>query len=229
MNLTGYVVIVTGASKGVGKTLSQILTNYGATVIGTYNKTKIEANYIIRKCDITNEKNVSNLFDWVINHYKKVDAVINCAALTDDMDFTQKSIDSFMEVVKTNLGGTFLIDKYASLNMKKGTIVNISSTDASDTFSPISMDYAASKAGVENLTKNFAQIVPNLKICALAPAWIDTQTVLEMAPDYLKEEMDKHDQKELLHKENVALKIIDIITKDSYQSGEIIRMENNDE
>ena len=227
MNLTNKVYIVTGASKGLGKCLAQILKNDGATVIGTFYKTKIETDFEMCKCNITVEKDVISLFKDVIKKYHKIDGVINCAALCEDDDFKEKSFDSFMRVIKTNLGGTFLINKYACLNMENGIIINISSTDASNTYTPISMDYASSKAGVENLTKNFAKAKPNLKICALAPAWIDTQTVLDMDPTFLKKEMAKHGQKELLHKEDVALKIIDILTSDNYQSGDIIRMEHN--
>ena len=227
MNLTNKVYIVTGASKGLGKCLAQILTNNGSIVIGTYYKTKIETNLDMQKCNVADENDVNNLFKYVIKKYYKIDGVINCAALCEDAEFTDKSFDSFMRVIKTNLGGTFLINKYACLNMNSGVIVNISSTDATDTYLPISMDYSASKAGVENLTKNFAKKMSNLKICAIAPAWIDTQTVLDMDPNFLKQEMEKHGQKELLHKENVALKIIDILTNDNYKSGEIIRMEHN--
>ena len=227
MNLKSKVYIVTGASKGLGKCLAQMLTNEEATVIGTYYKTKIEANFDMQKCNIADENEVISLFLYVIKKYHKIDGVINCAALSEDAEYTDKSFDSFMRVIKTNLGGTFLINKYASLNMKNGVIINISSTDATDTYSPISMDYCASKAGIENLTKNFAKKMPNLKICALALAWIDTETVLDMEPNFLKEEMEKHGQKELLHKEEVARKIIDILTSDNYQSGDIIRMEHN--
>ena len=223
------VVLVIGASRGLGKCLAQILYHQGYTVIGTYYQTKIEAKYEMYKCNITKENDVEDLFKDVIKKYQHLDAVVNCATYCDDCDYDDKTLDSFMEVVKVNLGGTFLVDKYACLNMQKGTIINISSTDATDTYTVYSMDYAASKAGIENLTMNFAQRMPNLKILALAPSWIDTQTVLDMDPKYLESEMLKHGQIELLHKENVANKIIDMITSNKYQSGSIIRMEHNDE
>jgi 3-oxoacyl-[acyl-carrier protein] reductase len=111
--------------------------------------------------------------------------------------------------------------------MNKGVIVNIASLDGIDTFSPYSMDYAASKAGVINITKNMASDVSNARIVALAPAWINTQTVLDMNPNYLKEEMKKHHQDKLLDKEKVALKIIEMIENDKYKTGSIIRMEDD--
>ena len=229
MELKDKVVIVTGASGGLGYTLANILNDLNAKVIGVYNQTLIKAIFETYKCDISNEDEVKDLFSYVIKKYQKIDAVINCAAFCYDEEYFAKSIDDFMQVVKVNLGGTFLIDKYACLNMHKGTIINVSSTDATDTYSSLSMDYAASKAGVENLTKNFAKMMPNLKICAIAPAWIDTDAVLKMDPHYLKEQMQENNQKELLHKEKVAKKIIEMIKDDKYRSGMIVRMEHNHE
>ena len=229
MDLSNAVIIVTGASKGLGYTLANILNSLGTKVIGTFNQTVIDANFETYKCDISKEEDVKNLFFNVSKKYQKIDGVVNCAALCMDNEYYNKSFNEFIKVVSVTLGGTFLIDKYACLNMQRGTIINISSTDANDTFSDLSMDYAAAKAGVENLTKNFAKKMPNLKICAIAPAWIDTDTVLNMEPHYLQEQMEKNNQKELLHKENVAYKIIDILKSDNYQSGDIVRMENNNE
>lgn len=225
MNFEGLVVLITGASKGIGKALANILHEYGATVIGVYNSTKItDVLYDAYKCDISNEKEITELFDNIILKHEKIDVVVNAAALSLDSDIYEKSKDEFMKVLEVNLVGTFLMCKYASLKMERGVIINMSSTEASDTYSILSMDYAASKAGVENLTKNLANRFPNLKICALAPNWVDTETVLEMEPTYLENEMKRVGQEKLIKKENVALKIIEIIINDDIRSGEIIRM-----
>ncbi len=229
MDLAGYVVLIIGVSSGIGHILAGILHEYGATVIGTYNKHKIEELYDTYKCDLTKEEEIKDLFAKVISKHEKIDVVINLAALAIDNDINTKTKNEFMQVLEVNLVGTFLVCKYASLNMKRGIIINISSTDATDTFSPLAMDYAASKAGVENLTKNLALRLPNLKICALAPNWVDTDSVLNMNPEYLKEEMARVGQKRILKKEEVALKILEIMINDDIRSGEIIRMSGNDE
>lgn len=225
MDFSGIVVLITGASKGIGLTLSKILHEYGATVIGVYNNTLIKTEeYDTYKCDLSNELDIKNLIDKVHKKHEKIDVVVNCAALCLDEDLYEKSKEDFMRVLEVNLVGTFLMCKYASLKMDRGVIVNISSTDASDTFSPYSMDYSASKAGIENLTKNLALRLPNLKICALAPNWVDTETVLSMDKDYLESELKRIGQDKLLKKEEVALKIIEIIINDDIRSGEVIRM-----
>ncbi len=224
MNLEGLVVLITGASRGIGLTLANILNDYGATVIGVYNQTKIDVLWDTYKCDISDEMAVKKLFQYIKDKHEKLDVVVNCAAISKDNDIYEKSKEEFMKVIEVNLGGTFLINKYASLIMTKGVIVNISSTDASSTYNPLSMDYAASKAGVEVLTKCLKMRFPQLKICCLAPNWVNTETVLEMNPDFLKQEMIRVGQEKLLTKEEVALKILEIIIDDDIRSGEIIKM-----
>jgi len=91
------------------------------------------------------------------------------------------------------------------------------------------MDYAASKAGVENLTKNLANRLPNIKVCAISPNWIDTETVLNMDKEYLKNEMKRIGQKKLIKKEEVVIKIVETIVSDDIVSGDIIRMVDSNE
>lgn len=229
MNFENVIVVITGASSGLGNMLATILADYKATVIGLYHKNKIKnANFENYQCDVTREKEVEHLIKNIKNKFGKIDVLVNCAALSKDDDIYNKSGKDFLDVLNVNLVGPFLMTKYASKIMDKGVIINVSSTDGEDTYSPISMDYCASKAGLINLTKNMALRFPKLKVCALTPMWINTESVMQMDPKYLKEEMDKHQQKELLRKEDVALKIIEmIINNDNYISGDIVRMEEN--
>lgn len=230
MDFTRSVILVTGASRGIGKVLSNLLASYGAKVIGVYNKTKIDNNDIDAfKCDISKEKDIKKLINYIKQNYGKLDVVVNCAALCLDNDLYDKTKEEFMRVLEVNLVGTFLICKYASLLMNKGVIINVTSTDAVDTFSPLSMDYAASKAGLENLTKNLALRLPNLKICAISPNWVDTDTVLEMNPNYLESELKRVNQKELLKKEDVVIKIVEMIVSNDIVTGDIVRMVNSNE
>ncbi len=229
MDFSDKVFLITGASKGIGNTLANILFKYNAQVIGVYNKTKFKAHFDTFKCDLKKENDIKKLFNFIKEKYGKLDCLVNCAALTIDNDIYEKSKREFMEVLEVNLVGTFLMCKYASLLLERGIIINISSTDAIDTYNTYGMDYAASKAGLNNLTKTLALRFPSLKICALAPNWVDTESIREMDPEYLKQELARIGQKKLLTKEEVALKIIELIINDDYVSGSIVRMDDSNE
>ena len=230
MNLDGLVVLVMGGSSGIGSTLISLLHEYGATVIATYHNKKINNELIdTYYCDVTSEDSINELMNYIKIKHEKLDVVVNCTALVLDNDLYDKTKDEFMKVLEVNLVGSFLLMKEASKIMSRGVIINLSSTDATDTYNILSMDYASSKAGLENLIKNMAERLPNLKICGVAPNWVDTDAVLEMDPNYLKEEMKRIGQKELIKKEDVALKILEIIINDDIRSGDIIRMSGKDE
>lgn len=230
MDFANIVVLIVGASSGIGSCLAEILHNYGATVIGVYNKHKIEdVLYDTYKCDLTKEEEVKELFTYVKDKHEKLDVVVNLASISLDDDLYNKSKEDFMKVLEVNLVGTFLVCKYASLIMEKGVIVNMSSTDGIDTYNPLSLDYCASKAGIINLTKNLSLRLPNLKICTLAPNWVNTESVLEMDQDYLESELHRIGQNKLITKEEVALKIIEIMINDDICTGSVIRMDDGNE
>ena len=131
----------------------------------------------------------------LITKFVKIDILINNAALAIDEDIITKSAQTFKRVVNTNLLGTFLVSKYVGLEMQKnqnGVIINVSSTNAIDSYTPYSIDYDASKAGIISLTHNLAQIfAPYVRVNAVAPGWINTASVLKMNPHYLKSEQEK--------------------------------------
>lgn len=230
MDFKNKVVLITGASKGIGKYLAEKLIDMGAKVIGIYNNTLINHVYVdAYKCDISNEEEINDLFKYIKNNYKTLDYVINCAAISDDCDITEKTKESFMQVLEVNLVGTFLVCKNALELMDKGVIINMSSTDASTTFNALSIDYSASKAGVESMTKCMSLINPNIKIWALAPNWVETETTLNMNPDYLKQELKRIKQNKLISKDEVVNKILEIINNTDIKSGEIIRMDDSNE
>ena len=224
------IVLVTGASKGIGATLCKFLIEKNYKVIGVYNNTIIDNELIDSyKCDISDEKQIQDLFKYIKNKYNKIDILINCAAISLDSNFYEKTKEEFMKVLEVNLVGTFLMCKYASLIMNEGVIVNVTSTNGDNTYTELSIDYDASKAGLNNMTKSLSMILSNIKVCALMPNWVDTDTTLSIDNDYLKKEMKRIGQTKLIKKESVAKKIIEIIENDSIKSGSIIRMEDGNE
>lgn len=228
------VALVTGASKGLGASIVKKLARDNYDVVINYNKSRekafllerelnnININTLVVKCDIANEEEVKEMMASIKRKFGKLDVLINNASIAKDDNFLDKTKEDFLEVLSVNLVGTFLVTKYASHIMNRGVIINIASTDGIDTYNSYSMDYCASKAGVINLTKNFSLELANIKVCAIAPNWINTDTILSMNQEYLKEEMKRIGQKELIDKDKLASFIVDIINNNKYNSGDII-------
>ena len=186
-------VLVTGGARGLGLAISLYYLKMGHSVVVNYNNSgdlalKLKSEYgdrvSIVKADVSNEDDVKRMFDAL----GKLDVVVNNAGIAKDSDPMEKSAEEFLEVIKVNLLGTFLVSKYAVNHVDKGCIVNISSTNALDTYYPESMDYDASKAGVISLTHNFSLYLKDrdIRVNVVCPDWIDTDMNLEMDEEYKK-------------------------------------------
>lgn len=186
-------VLVTGGARGLGLAISLYYLKMGHSVVVNYNNSgdlalKLKSEYgdrvSIIKADVSNEDDVKRMFDAL----GKLDVVVNNAGIAKDSDPMEKSAEEFLEVIKVNLLGTFLVSKYAVNHVDKGCIVNISSTNALDTYYPESMDYDASKAGVISLTHNFSLYLKDrdIRVNVVCPDWIDTDMNLEMDEEYKK-------------------------------------------
>ena len=186
-------VLVTGGARGLGLAISLYYLKMGHSVVVNYNNSsdlalKLKSEYgdrvSIVKADVSNEDDVKRMFDAL----GKLDVVVNNAGIAKDSDPMEKSAEEFLEVIKVNLLGTFLVSKYAVNHVDKGCIVNISSTNALDTYYPESMDYDASKAGVISLTHSFSLYLKDrdIRVNVVCPDWIDTDMNLGMDEEYKK-------------------------------------------
>ena len=237
MCLSRKVVLVTGASKGIGYETAIEFAKHNYDVIINYNTDEdsalaLEKNInkyggknLVIKADISNEFEVKNMISTIIREYKQIDVLVNNAGIAIDNDIFDKSKEEFLRVLEVNLVGTFMVTKEVVKHMEKGTIINVSSTDGIDTYNPLSMDYCASKAGVISLTKTLSQRFPNINVYSVAPNWVKTPSVLEMDPEFLQNELNRIGQKELIEPNIVAMEIYNL-TKSIYPSGSIIRIDN---
>lgn len=219
-------VLVTGSSRGLGAEIIKVFAKNGYDVVINYNKSEKRAyeladelsnkvNAEVIKCDISNEDEVKDMFDRI----DSLDILINNAAIASDKDPLEKTAMEFNRILHTNLTGTFLVTKCAIEKMKDGSIVNISSTNAIDTYYPESIDYDASKAGVISLTHNFSKYLTDIRVNCICPDWIDTEMNQEMAPDYRK-------KINFIKKEDLALLVYKVAT-DKNINNQIIKVGDN--
>ena len=237
MENKGKIVLITGASSDIGKSLIEYFIKCKAKVITTYNNSKDEViDYVnkinnkyhslidYQKLDLRKEESIINLYNYVKDKYKKIDILINNAAISKDNFIMDKEKDEFMEVLEVNLVGTFLMLKYFD-NIIDGFIFNISSTDGLDTGSIYSIDYNASKAGINSITKTFKLYSKN-KIISICPNWIDTKSTRNMDKDYLESELKRIKQDKLINLDTIP-KVIDKCINNNIESGSIIRIDGD--
>lgn len=206
-------VLVTGGCSGLGLVFTKFLLSKGNYVIALYNSSYDNVKKLMSEydnlqciqCDITDEERVKEVIDGI----DYLDLVINNAAIAIDNEYKDKSYREFMNVLSVNVGGTFNVIKYASQKMQDGVIINISSDNSLGNNNVLSMDYDASKAGVNMLTLNFSEALPNVKVIAYAPGWINTDAVKEMNPNYLKEELERCNQDCLIEPSQLVKFILD--------------------
>lgn len=198
MEFLNKVVLVTGASKGIGRQIAIDFAKEKAIVIANYNKSSTEAQELLKynidiyKADVSNEDEVKNMIDYIISKYKKIDIIVNNAGIANDCLIEDKNKESFMKVLEVNLIGVFLVSKYAYKYIaNNGSIINISSTNAIDTNYIYSLDYDASKAGVISLSANLSLLSSKVRVNTICPGWIDTDMNKNLDIEYKNEEINK--------------------------------------
>lgn len=236
-------VLITGGSRGLGRACALKFAQLGYNVIINYNNSLKEAvsleaylkeNYnisvLLVKADISKEDEVINMMNVIKNSFQKIDCLVNNAGIAIDTLFEDKTVQNFRKIIDVNLIGTFLVSKYIGSLMfkeKSGTIINVSSTNAIDTYYPYSLDYDASKAGVISLTHNLArQFAPYIRVNCVAPGWINTEMNKELDKEFIEEE----NKKILLGRFSEPSEIANVIAflasdEASYINGSVIRVD----
>ncbi len=246
MKLKNKTILITGASRGIGYQTAYEVAKEGANVIINYNnsikqakkleqqlKKEFGTKTLLVKADIKNEQEIIEMVNESINHFKKIDVLINNAGMCKDTTFEDKTKENFMEILETNLVGTFLVSKHVSQHMlkeKSGKIINITSTNATYSYYPESLDYDASKAGIISLTHNLAlHLSPYITVNAVSPGWTKT----DMNKDLSKEQITKEEEKILLKRfaqpQEIA-KVITFLSSDdaNYINSQIINVDGGE-
>ena len=199
------VALVTGSNRGIGAACIKEFAKAGANVVINYChheeealnlKKEIESEYdveaLVIKCDVSDSEQVENMVNTIVDYFGGIDILVNNAGVSRDSLLLDKTVKEFKRVLDVNLLGTYLCSKYVGkimLQQKKGKIINISSTNAIDTYYPESCDYDASKAGVISLTHNLArEFAPFINVNCVCPGWTKTAMNKDLSLDQINEE-----------------------------------------
>ncbi|MGE0764221.1 MAG: 3-oxoacyl-[acyl-carrier-protein] reductase [Bdellovibrionales bacterium] len=187
--LQGKLILVTGASRGIGAGIAQTLAQQGARVALTYSSNRESAEkvcqnlpgagHICISMNVSDSSSVQQAFDEVLKQFDRLDGLVNNAGITKDQLILRMKDEDFDNVIQTNLRGTYLCSKLAVKSMIKarsGSIVNVSSVVAKMA-SPGQTNYSASKAGIEGFTRSLAFEVASrhIRVNAVAPGFIVTE------------------------------------------------------
>ena len=190
-SLSGKIALVTGASRGIGKSIALTLGKLGAEVIVNYSSSEAKADEVVEtitngggkayklKFDVADEESVNNGINEIIQKNSTIDILINNAGITRDGLLMRMKSSQWDEVMNTNLKGVFLCTKSVSkymIKQRKGNIINISSI-VGLIGNPGQANYSAAKAGVIGFTKTCAKEFAsrNINVNSIAPGFIQTE------------------------------------------------------
>ena len=190
-NLNGKIALVTGGSRGIGRSIVLQLVESGATVAFTYRSRKEEADTLVAEIlskggkavafqsDAANTAQSNDVVQAVIKDFGRLDILVNNAGVTKDGLLMRMSEQDWDDVINTNLKSVFNFTKAACRQMmgqQAGKIINISSV-VGLTGNAGQSNYVASKAGVVGFTKSIAKELAsrNIQVNAIAPGFIETE------------------------------------------------------
>ncbi|MFH2122019.1 MAG: 3-oxoacyl-[acyl-carrier-protein] reductase [Pseudomonadota bacterium] len=196
---TDQKVIVTGASRGLGRAISLAFLSAGAQVIGIYGSNSDAAIHFaeeckqfgdrlqLHQCDVSDSRQVEEFFRQVENEFDTIDILINNAGIRRDGLLALMDSKDWKQVIDINLTGTFNMSKQAVLLMMKqkyGRIINITSPVAHLGFAG-QANYAASKAGQIGMTKSLAKETARKKITVncVSPGFIATDLLADLSAE----------------------------------------------
>ncbi len=198
--LEGKVAIITGATRGIGKGILELFVKNGASVAFTYASSveaaeKLEAEYGEQvkgfQSDASDFDAAQELVNQVMEHFGKIDIVVNNAGITRDNLLMRMSVEDWQTVIRVNLDSAFNLTKAVlrpMLKQRSGSIINMSSI-VGITGNAGQANYAASKAGLIGFSKSVALELGsrNIRCNVVAPGFIETEMTAKLDEKVVEE------------------------------------------
>lgn len=242
MNLSGKVALVTGASRGIGRSIALELSKAGASVVLNYIKNDVAAEEtleeikalggygILVKGDVSCYNTCKNVVDEVVKNFGKIDILINNAGISMLGFFADADEDAWNKVVDTNLKSVFNCSHAAlkyMLPKKSGSIVNISSIWG-NVGASYEVIYSASKGAVNSFTKALAkEIAPSgIRVNAIAPGVINTDMNKFLSEDEKEQLISQIPMMQFGEGEDIGKLTVFLLSDESkYITGQVITVD----
>jgi len=248
MDLLDKVIVITGAARGLGAAIAQQIAAKGGKLAlvdldekdlkATQSKCeKLGVTARTYKADVTDEHQVTTLYESVANEFGRLDASINNAGIlrdgllvkTKESEITDKlSLEHWQAVIDVNLTGVFLCGREAAAQMilggRGGCIINMASISRAGNFGQ--SNYAATKAGVCALTVVWAKELArhDIRVNAIAPGTIKTEMTASMRPEMLEKMVAGVPLRRLGRPDEIAHTAIYIL-ENNYVDGRVIEID----
>ena len=231
------IVLVSGASRGLGKSIAQYFMKKGATVIGT--STSNEGVIHIRetlgsqcygmKLDVTKKNEIEELSSWMKSNIGLPDILVNNAGKTKDNLFIRMKHDDWYNIIETNLNSMFMMSQFflgKMLKQKWGRIINISSI-VGFTGNKGQTNYCASKSGVVGFSKSLALELAsrNITVNVVAPGFIKTDMTDTLSDNQKEAIINQIPAKKIGTPDDISEVVLFLATdKSQYITGQTIHV-----
>ncbi len=241
-SLLKKVAIVTGGTRGIGRSIVIALANEGVDIAFTYVKNKSLADSLVEEAsktgrravpiqmDVRDHEGSKTLVEKVKEEFGRLDILVNNAGITRDRTLMMMSKEDWAEVIDTDLTGVFNTTRaciITFLKQKSGNIVNISSIGGIHPL-PGQVNYSAAKAGVIGFTKSLAkEVAPyNIRVNAVAPGFIETEMTGTLSGKYKERLLEVIPSGRFGTAEEVARVVIFLVSdRSQYITGQVVQID----
>lgn len=240
ISLDGQITLVTGASRGIGRSIAETLGKAGATVIGTATSEKgataiseyfkeAGINGVGKMLNVTDSDSINSVLKEINTEFGAITILVNNAGITRDNLMLRMKEEEWSDIMTTNLTSVFRLSKACLKGMMKarhGRIISISSVVGA-TGNAGQANYAAAKAGVVGFSKSLAQEIGSrgITVNVVAPGFIDTDMTRELPLEQRQKLMSNIPLGKLGESEDIANAVLFLASDmGSYISGETLHV-----
>jgi 3-oxoacyl-[acyl-carrier protein] reductase len=235
-DFSGQTAVVSGASRGIGKSIAEFFLRAGARIVGIYHTNKAAAeqfldenrqfssNMDFQSVDVADYGQVEKFYQYLEARYQSFQVLVNNAGIRKDAVLGMMKESDWKAVMEVNLSGAYHMCKFAVRNFmgqQYGRIINITSPSGKYGFAG-QANYAASKAGLVALTRSLSKEVATRGITAncVSPGFIDTEFIQDLSEERQKAYMEDIPMKRFGTPQEVAQAVLFLASREaSYITG----------
>ena len=199
------IVLITGGMSGAGQKIVEQFLKTGATVLTTYNHTQPKDERVkAYRLDQSDLSEIKELVSKIVEEYGHIDVLVNNAGIYPTRSLKDMSEEEYDEMFDTNTKGVFFLSREVAKYMDQGSIINISSINATNPASKL-IHYGMSKAAVEMMTRCLAyELGPKIRVNCIAPGLIYKEGQEKFIPGWRESYIERSALKRLVNAQDIG-------------------------